>query len=77
MHMLLVIKSHDKFKNKSGVPRNAETTTASGAEMAKSHLVTVAWQAQHSQCYWEYIYIWELELHLGVASGNFFYTNTY
>ena len=47
------------------VPSNAETAT--GAEMAKSHLVTVAWQARHCQCYWEYIYIRELELSPGIS----------
>jgi hypothetical protein len=48
------------------VLKNAETATA--AEMAESHLVTVARQARHGQCYWEYIYIQELELHLGISS---------
>jgi hypothetical protein len=45
--------------------------------MAESHLVTVAQQAQHGQCYWEYIYIWELELHLGISSTlkNMTYTS--
>ena len=33
----------------------------------KSHIITVAWQAWHSQCSWEYIYIWELELHPGIS----------
>ena len=36
--------------------------------VAKSHILTVAWQAWHSQCYQEYIYIWDLELHLGITS---------
>ena len=44
---------------------NAETAT--GAEMAESHLVTVARQARHCQCYWEYIYIRELELSPGIS----------
>ena len=43
------------------MPINAETTT--GAEMAESHLVTVARQARHSQCYWD--------PGTGVMSGNF------
>ena len=48
------------------VPRNAEAAT--GAEMAKSHFVTVAWQARHGHCYWEYIYIRELVLYLGISA---------
>jgi hypothetical protein len=54
------------FELTSQVPKNAETATA--AEMAESHLVTVAQQARHGQCYWEYIYIRELELHLVISS---------
>ena len=52
------------------MPRNAETAT--GAEMAECHLVTVVRQARHGQCHREYIYIRELELHQGISyvSGN-------
>ena len=49
--------------NASGQQTGAET----GAKMTKSHIVTVAWQAWHNQCSWEYIYIWELELHPGIS----------
>ena len=33
--------------------------TATDAEIAESHIVTVAQHRQHGQCYWEYNYIWE------------------
>jgi hypothetical protein len=41
------------FELTSQVLKNAETTTA--AKMAESHIVTVAQQARHGQCYWELV----------------------
>ena len=58
LHFSLYVTPPSKWSHHGGHILGHQLAT--GAKMVKSHLVTVAWQAWHSQCYWEYIYIWEL-----------------